>query len=329
MTNHTIDNKLSKVIVDCDNTMGLPGWEVDDGLVIFYLLGREDIDVLGITNTFGNGSLKDVEFYTKKLLFDIGRSDIPRFTGEPFMNQNPKLALDIRKGGDRYAHELKAQSFPSEAAVFLSDTVNKYPGEVTILALGPVGNLYDAWKIDHDFFKKTKEIVLMGGYTGELFVGDVNCRELNLSCNPVAANRILRAECPVIVFNGHICLQAPFYAEDLSRLEYWPEDRLKIVTAWLSAFAGYFKGLENAAFYLWDLLPAVYVSHPELFDLKNVVVNPSEESLIDGMLNPGESEGSVEVIMPDNILDVDKFMDVLEEGWRKAWELEKSGWKTK
>jgi len=321
------DEQRSRVIVDCDNTMGLPDWEIDDGLVIFYLLGREDVDLLGITNTFGNGSLKDVELYTKKLLTDIRRSDIPRFTGEPFMNQNPKLALDIRKGGDRYADELEPQSFPSEAAVFLSDSVNKYPGEISILALGPVGNLFDAWKIDPDFFKKTKEIVLMGGYTGDLYVGDVNCRELNLSCNPVAANRILRAECPVVVFNGHICLQAPFHADDISRLEYWPEDRLKLVTDWLGAFAGHFKGLGEAAFYLWDLLPAVYISYPELFDLKSVAINPTELSMIDGMLNPEDSDESVKIIMPDNILDRKKFMDILDAGWRKAWELESFGWK--
>ncbi len=321
------DKQRSKVIVDCDNTMGLPNWEVDDGLVILYLLGSEDIDVLGITNTFGNGSLKDVEHYTKKLLSDIGRTDIPRFTGEPFMNQNPKLTLDIRKGGDRYKDELKPQSFPSEAAVFLAETVNKYPGEVSILALGPVGNLYDAWKIDNDFFKKTKEIVLMGGYTGELIIGGVSCRELNLSCNPIAANRILRAECPVIVFNGHICLQAPFYQSDMDRIEFWPEDRKKIMTDWLATFTGYFKGLEETTIYLWDLLPALYVSHPELFDLKNVWVNPSDESMLDGMLNPEKSENSVEIVMPDNILDRERFMEILLDGLRRASELEQTVWK--
>lgn len=320
------DKQCTKVIVDCDNTMGLPNWEIDDDLVLFYLLGREDIDILGITNTFGNGSLKDVEYHTKRLLAEIGRTDIPRFTGEPFMNQNPRLTLDIREGG-RYKDELEAQSFPSEAASFLAETVNENPGEVTILALGPVGNLYDAWKIDPDFFKKTKEIVLMGGYTGDLYVGDVHCRELNLSCNPVAANKIMRAECPVVVFNGHICLQAPFEQKDMCRLDYWPSDRMKIVTEWFDTFSGHFTGLEKPAFYLWDLLPAVYVSYPELFDLKPVAINPSEKSMEDGMLNPEKCADSVEIIMPDNILNHEKFMEVLETAWRRAWALEQNGWK--
>lgn len=322
----TNNSQKSKVIIDCDNTMGLPNWEVDDGLVILYLLGRDDIEITGITNTFGNGSLKDVVFYTEKLLKDIKRTDIPRYTGEPFMNQNPKLMLDIREGG-RYEGELPSQPFPSEAASFLVESVNKYPGEISILALGPVGNLYDAWKLDNDFFTKTKEIVLMGGYTGELFIGDVSCRELNLSCNPAAANRILRAECPVVVFNGHICLQAPFEESDMKRIEYWPEDRKKIILDWLKTFSNYFKGMNKPVFYLWDLLPAVYISHPELFDLKNALINPSEETMIEGMLNPEEEESSVGIIMPNNILNTQIFMDVLEDGWRKAWNLESSGWK--
>ena len=323
---HNIENRCRRLIVDCDNTMGLPNWEVDDGLVLLYILGRKDLELLGITNTFGNGSLKDVVFYTQKLLSDIGREDIPRYTGEPFMNQNPLLTLDIREGG-RYEGELAPQPFPSDAARFLVDSVNKYPGEISILALGPVGNLYDAWRIDPDFFKKTGEIVLMGGYTGDLYVGDVKCRELNLSCNPLAANRILRAECPVVVFNGHICLQAPFRADDFNRIDYWPEDRLRILREWLGTFSGHFKGLDEPAFYLWDLLPAVYLSKPELFDLKTVSINPSEQSMLYGMLNPEEGDESVEIIMPDNILDFEGFMEVLETAWRSSWELERVGWK--
>lgn len=216
--------KKKRVIIDCDNTMGLPSWEVDDGLVILYLLGREDIDILGITNTFGNGSLYDVECCTEQLLHELNRTDIPRYSGEPYAAQNSDLIMDLR-ASDRYKNEVKPQNFPSDAAKFLVEQVNTYPDEVYILALGPVGNIYDASKIDPDFFQKVKEIVIMGGYIKDLYLGDVNCRELNLSCNPEAAYNVLHAECPVIVFNGHICLQAPFIRDDMQRIEYWPEER--------------------------------------------------------------------------------------------------------
>jgi inosine-uridine nucleoside N-ribohydrolase len=317
-----------KVIIDCDNTMGLPGWEVDDGLVLLYLLGREDIEILGITNTFGNGSLKNVVKYTKQMLLDINRKDIPQFDGEPYLNKNTKIALDIRSR-KRYDKELPPQDFPSDAAQFLVDQANTYPGEISILALGPVGNLYDAWKLDNSFYSKTKEIVLMGGYTQELYIGGINCRELNLSCNPEAAYSMLNAECPVVIFNGHICLQAPFSNEDMKRINFWPESRKQMILQWLKAFSGHFPG---EVFYLWDLLPAVYLSYPELFDLKKVNINPTVTSLHRGMLLnqdkdiSDQPENKIEVIMPDNILDQKRMMDVLEAGWQKEWEKESSGW---
>ena len=320
-----------RVIIDCDNTMGLPDWEVDDGLVLLYLLGRDDIDILGITNTFGNGSLRDVVHYTEQILKEIDRTDIPRFNGEAFSGQNPQLILEIR-AGNRYENEVKPENFPSDAAKFLVEQVNKYPGEISILALGPAGNLYDAWKLDNDFYKKTKEIVLMGGYTEDLYIGEVNCRELNLSCNPEAAYSMLNAECPVVVFNGHICLQAPFVLKDIKRVAFWPEDRKKIIRDWLTKVSDYYTG---DAFYLWDLLPAIYISYPELFDLKEVFISPTVKSLQSGMLQPVSADevntsnvnGVVTIIMPDNILDQEKFMDILESGWRKEWERESHGWK--
>ena len=310
-----------KVIIDCDNTMGLPDWEIDDGLVLLYLLGREDIEIVGITNTFGNGSLQDVEFYTKQLLREIGREDIPRFSGEAFANQNPGLTLDIR-AGDRYANEMDSFAFPSPAAQFLAEQVDAAPGEITILALGPVGNLHDAWKIDKDFYRKVREVVIMGGYTGELLLGNRPCRELNLSCNPQAAFGLFSADCPVVVFNGHICLQAPFLVEDMERITMWPDERLAVVRNWMNKFKAYFG---EPGFYLWDLLPAVYVSYPELFDLHEVRIAPTVESLHYGMLNPVDAgaEG-VTVVMPDNILDRNRFMDILEAGWKCAWQAEQA-----
>ncbi len=316
--------KKQKIIIDCDNTMGLPGWEVDDGLVLLYLLGRDDIEILGITNTFGNGSLKDVVKYTKELLSEIGRTDIPRFNGEPYSRQNTRLTLDIRES-NRYEGELQPREFPSEAAQFLSEQAGKYPEEISILALGPVGNLYDAWKLDNSFYRNIKEIVVMGGYTHDLHIGDVNCRELNLSCNPEAAYSMLYAECPVVIFNGHICLQAPFEKSDMNRIDYWPETRKEIIENWLTVFSGHYSG---KVFYLWDLLPAVYLSFPELFDLKKITINPTLESLHRGMLqvevseSPDQRGKSIEVVMPDNILNQSRMMDILEEGWRKEWEKE-------
>ena len=172
----------------------------------------------------------------------------------------------------------------------------------------------------------------MGGYTEDLYIGEINCRELNLSCNPEAAYSMLKAECPVVVFNGHICLQAPFTSQDMQRIDFWPEDRKKTILDWHKKFSTHFSG---DAFFLWDLLPAVYISYPELFDLKEVPVCPSVNILQKGIIQPVSAienlsftqDNLVTIIMPDNILDQDRFMNILEAGWREEWKRESKGWK--
>ena len=49
--------KIKHVICDCDNTANFPGRPMDDALAILYLLGSaEDIDLLGISCNYGNGT---------------------------------------------------------------------------------------------------------------------------------------------------------------------------------------------------------------------------------------------------------------------------------
>ena len=61
--------------------MGLPRKEIDDGLTLLYLLGRPDIEPLGVTTTFGNGTIDEVYPQTVQLLRDLGHSDMPVYAG--------------------------------------------------------------------------------------------------------------------------------------------------------------------------------------------------------------------------------------------------------
>ena len=50
---------MKYIIFDCDSTVGLPGKPMDDVLAFLYLLGRpEEAQILGITCTFANGTVK-------------------------------------------------------------------------------------------------------------------------------------------------------------------------------------------------------------------------------------------------------------------------------
>lgn len=71
-----------------------------------------------------------------------------------------------------------------------------------------------------------------------------------------------------------------------------------------------------SVFYLWDLLPAVYISHPELFDEKLVVVRSTVSDLETGTLVIADDREGARINMPARILDVGQFMAVLFAAWQ-------------
>lgn len=317
-----------RVILDCDNTFGKPYREIDDGLLILYLLGREDIELLGITNTFGNGSLRDVSACTVNMLELLGRTDLPRFDGEPYRGQNPAIALTAA-GENRYANEIDRRPQPTPAAEYLAGMVRDHPGQITIIAAGPVGNLLDASKLYPGFFSDVRNIVSMGGYTEDLFIDGHPCRELNLSCNPEASHAMLHSGAGLVVFNGHVCLDAPCTREDIDGIGFWPREVMEQISYWLERNAQIF-GTQR--FFLWDLLPAVYLSHPGLFDDNRVRINPTVESLARGMLMPSAGSGT-QIVMPTRILDRGAFNELIFSAWRhhaESWKTLKPGlaWRT-
>jgi purine nucleosidase len=295
MSNNMPDNVVEKVIVDCDNTMGLPFKEIDDGLTLIYLLGRSDIEVLGVTTTFGNGTIDEAYPQTEQLLRDVNHLEIPVYRGEGQRGQSP-----------------------TEAARFLAETVSSHPGEVTLLATGPLGNLRTAAELDPDFFGNIKQIACMGGYVRPLRIGWRDVSELNLSKDPEAAFAVLNAPCLVTLMNAQICLQAAFGLLDLLRIRHWGRNTRRIVRNWLLTCCIYW-GIP--VFYLWDLLPAVYISHPELFDTNLVQVHSTVADLETGTLiySEGRDRESQPLInMPTHILDSRRFRAILFESWRKV-----------
>ena len=281
-----------RVLYDCDNTLGLPRREIDDGLTLLYLLGRPDIELAGVTTTFGNGPIDAVYPQTVRMLRDLGRDDIPVFQGAGVRGQSP-----------------------TEAARFLAETAAAHPGEMTLLATGPLGNLHAAAQLDPAFFRNLKQIACMGGYLRPLRIGWRNLPELNLSADPEAAHSVLNAPCPVTLMNAHICLQAGFGWRDLRRARFWTTALRRVVRNWLVTF-GLYCGV--SVFYLWDLLPAIYISEPNLFDENPVEVCSTVADLETGTLVLAGNGVGARINMPARIIDRERFMAVLFAAWQRA-----------
>ena len=273
--------------------MGQVKWELDDGLALFYILGCSDLELLGITTTFGNGKIEKVMYYTERLLQAIGREGIPLF-----------------KGASR------RKSPPTDAARFLADKAASNPGEITLLAAGPLGNLRGAVEIDPNFFRNLKELFFMGGRIKHPFkMGKIEVPDINVAFDLKASFRVLHAECPVNIINSEICTQVPFTSAHLERVNFFPKKIIDLIKGFVSVYKKY-SGLD--LIYIWDVLVPVLLTNPELFD-KNLVriIASNVEDINYGHLVTTENENGVLVNMPSKILDPSHFMNIVIESWRR------------
>lgn len=260
---------MRKIIHDCDCTFGINGCDVDDGLALLYLLGDKDAEVLGITTTYGNSTLDKVYPNTKKFLREIGREDIPVF-----------------KGGSH------PEDLQNEASIYLAKMAEEHAGELELLVTGSVTNLYGAWKINPDFFKQIKRIVMMGGITEDLIFAKRKMDELNFSCDPTAAYTVLTSDTEVAVITGNNCLKVLF-----TRAEYEEQfaDESKEIVRFIKKETDYWfdYNMEEygiPGYYNWDAVAAAYLMHPELFQTENVDFSLSVKDLETGKLTLQKEE---------------------------------------
>jgi len=170
--------------------------------------------------------------------------------------------------------------------------------------------------LDPDFFQKVKQISCMGGMVEQpMTMGGLVLSELNLSADPEATYAVLQAECPVTIMNAHVCLQAPFRWRHGIKAKGWH----RMIARWRNLWHfGFGTKYQQYAFYLWDLLPAVYLTEPELFEAHPVSISSTVEDLKDGSLVLAQTGPSVN--MPEKIVDRDRFYDILFTGWENFFQ---------
>lgn len=190
-TTAVIASPKRKVIIDQD-ALG-PGGSNMQALIL--ALQAPDVEVLGITITSGDGWRDENVAHTLRLLELIGRTDVPVVPGAIFPLVNSKEATlrwekihgplfykgawmdvyhetpNVKRAPGHGPYEIppleegppSTKPLPEFAANFIIRKIREFPGEVTLLQLGPSSNLGVAARLDPGFVEFAKEIVIMGG----------------------------------------------------------------------------------------------------------------------------------------------------------------------
>ena len=193
---------MQKIILDCD-----PG--IDDAVAIALALASPELDVLGITACHGNVPLACTADNALAIVALLKR-DTPVFAGASrALLRESVTAGDVHGatglgGVPMPAHNRKIA--PQRAAEFLIDTVLRHPGEVTLVAVGPLTNLALAMRLEPRFAPAVKEIVIMGGAVG---AGNRTASaEFNIFGDPHAASIVFNARRPLTMFGLDVTHQA-------------------------------------------------------------------------------------------------------------------------
>jgi len=138
-----------RVIVDTDI-----GDDIDDAFALALVLTSPEFEVVGITTGWGDTALRAQ--LVQRLLRETGHADIPVAQGIATPSQTPFTQARWAQRGPTVERALPAVDF-------LLDSIRRHPGEITLLALGPLTNLGAAIARDPATFRGLKRVVLMGG----------------------------------------------------------------------------------------------------------------------------------------------------------------------
>jgi purine nucleosidase len=195
-------NAREKVIIDTDI-----GDDIDDAFAVALALRSHELEILGFTTGYG-----DTEARAKildRMLGEAGLQSIPVAVGVHtavapggVVDAQGQSAPDQKRYGE--AGRFARASHP-QAVDFILEKIRRYPGEITLVAIGPLPNIGALIDKSPETFRKLKRIVMMGGSIGEMkpvYGGGPSTppvAEWNIKGDIAASQKVFQAGVPLFV----------------------------------------------------------------------------------------------------------------------------------
>lgn len=204
---------MLKIIIDTD-----PG--IDDAQAIAFAVAHPEIELLGLTTVYGNATVDITTQNALVILNTFGQPQIPVAKGaaDP-LRQIRRPSPDFVHGQDGLGNlnlpKSSNQSIALSAAEFIVQQANAMPGQVTLVAIGPLTNIALALQLDPKLPSKLRELVVMGGTVKA--PGNVTpLAEANFISDPHAADQVLAQDWPLTIIGLDVTLQTIITDSQLS-----------------------------------------------------------------------------------------------------------------
>ena len=296
-------------ILDCD-----PGH--DDAIALLLALASPELELLGITTTYGNQTLEKTTANTMRVLELVGRTDVAVAAGADRPLER-ELVVAAHVHGESgldgpFLPAASAAPVSDDAVAFTAATVAGAGSPVALVATGPLTNV--ARYLEAHGVDGVARIVLMGGAIAE---GNFTpAAEFNIWCDPEAAAAVFASGLDVTMIGLDVTHQA-LLGRDV-------EERLRAggrIGDFVADLNIYFTRYHHET-YGWDGAPihdAVAIAHlvrPELVETRhrNVAVE-LESDLCRGrtVVDLWDRTGAAPNAHVGTRIDADAFFDLLVE----------------
>ncbi len=232
---------MKKVMIDCD--VG-----VDDALALILAFHSPELDVKAVTGVNGNVPLNQVFENIQKVLSLIQPRQKPiiaKGADKPLMGKTIYAHSVHGKdglGGAKITHHEEEewwQFSPASADELIPKMARQYPGEMTLIATGPLTNLALALQGDREGMEKLKAVAIMGGAVRTK--GNITpSAEFNIFSDPLAAKIVLGSGLPITLVPLDVTHQ-------VSLVSQWMEERVKPINNAFSKFIIEATGYDSTA----------------------------------------------------------------------------------
>jgi inosine-uridine nucleoside N-ribohydrolase len=261
---------VPRIVVDTD-----PG--IDDALALFFALAAPEVQLEAVTTVSGNVSVDLTTHNALALLELAGRGAIPVARGADRPLIRPVVYADYVHGrngvGDVTLPEPQREPVALHAVETLIQTILGAPGEITLVALGPLTNLALAVRREPRIAEAVREVVIMGGALR--VPGNVSpAAEFNIYADPHAAQIVFHAGWPIRLVSLDVTQQTVMTREQFAGLAATGHPVTRSIQAMTDFYFDEFaapRGVDS--FSMHDPLCLAAAIHPDLIEWRRAIVD--------------------------------------------------------
>lgn len=205
-----------KLILDLDTG-------VDDALALAYALASPELELIGVTGTYGNVTVDTGVRNALAILELFGAEEVPVFAGPTHASKKDSFEvlpvsefIHGKNGiGEAELPEPKGAVQDKPAVDFLIESVREYGDDLVIVPTGPSTTIAAAIDADPEFAKKAHLIIMGGALTVPGNVSPV--AEANVNQDPEATDQMFRTAQDVTMIGLDVTLQTLLTYEDTKK----------------------------------------------------------------------------------------------------------------